>query len=123
MKATFKSNNGTIYDNADLALCDDAMHADFQMFTQCGEACTEVAICSYVWCPTMESVAQFGEFLAAARRFLNVHLGGTVMAGLNQFDECEGEWTHIAYPSQMNNMAVEILHNINKLEQKGKWEW
>lgn len=122
MKAIFKSNNGTIYDNVDLALCDDAMHADFQMFTQCGEPCTDVEICSYVWCPTMESVAQFGGFLTMARRFLDVRLDGTVMAGLNLFDECEGEWIHIASPSQMNSMAVEILHNIHKLEKAGKWE-
>ena len=27
MKAVFKSKSGNIYDNVDLALCDDAMHA------------------------------------------------------------------------------------------------
>ena len=38
MKIIYQSKSKATYDSADLASCDDAIHSDFQMFTETGES-------------------------------------------------------------------------------------
>lgn len=122
MKVVFKSKSGANYDSADLALCDDAMHSDFQMFTETGEPCEDIAICDSVWCPTPESVAQFAELCMSAKRFLDVHFSGSVREGLNRYDDCVGDWFLVGTPSAMADMSVTILNHIARMKKEGKWE-
>ena len=121
MEAVFKSKNKNIYDSADMALYDDAMHADFLMFTQTGEACNDIALCKSVWCPTPESVVQFEELRQSANRFLNVCLYGSVSEGFNYYDECEGNWILVGTSSAMAEMSATIFNHIARLEKEGKW--
>ena len=122
MKAVFKSKSGMTYDSADLALCDDALHSDFQMFTETGEPCDDIAICDSVWCPTPESVAQFAELCMSAKRFLDVHFSGSVREGLNRYDYCVGNWVLVGTPSAMADMSVTILNHIARMNREGKRE-
>lgn len=122
MKVVFKSKSGANYDSADLALCDDAMHSDFQMFTETGEPCEDIAICDSVWCPTPESVAQFAELCMSAKRFLDVHFSGSVREGLNRYNYCMGDWFLVGTPSAMADMSVTILNHIARMKREGKWE-
>lgn len=121
MTAVFKSKSGKIYDYADLALCDDAQHADFQMFTQTGEACNDVELCYFVWCPTAESIAQFDELRLSANRFLNCHFHGAISEGLNRYDDCAHDWFLVGTPSATADMSATILKNIAHMKKEGKW--
>lgn len=120
MKAIFKSKSGVIYDSADLALYDDAMHSDFQMFTKTGEPCEDIAICGSVWCPTPESVAQFAELSLSAKHFLDIHFSGSVREGLNRYDDCMGEWLFVGPLSAMADMSVTILNYIARMKKEGR---
>ena len=120
MKAVFKSKSGETYDLADLALCDDALRSDFQMFTENGEPCEDIAICDSVWCPTPESVAQFDELRLSANRFLNVRFSGSVSEGLNRYNDCVGDWFLVGTPSAMVEISVTILNHIERMARKGK---
>ena len=122
MKAVFQSKSGVTYDSADLALCDDAMHSDFQMFTETGEPCDDIAICDSVWCPTPESVAQFAELCVSAKHFLDVHFSGSVREGLNRYDYCVDDWFLVGTPSAMADMSVTILNHIARMNREGKWK-
>ena len=121
MKATFKSNNGTIYDYADLALCDDAMHSDFQMFTETGEPCVDITICDSVWCPTPESVEQFGVLCFSAKRYLGTPFDGAVREGLNRYNNSTGEWFFVGTSSAMADISKSILNHIVCMKREGKW--
>lgn len=120
MKVVFKSKSGANYDSADLALCDDAMHSDFQMFTETGEPCVDIAICDSVWCPTSKSVEQFGALYFAAKRYLGINFGGAVREGLNRYDDCMGEWLFVGTPSAMADMSVTILNHIACMKREGR---
>lgn len=122
MKVVFKSKSGANYDSADLALCDDAMHSDFQMFTETGEPCADIAICDSVWCPTPESVTQFAELCMSAKQFLDVHFPDSVREGLNRYNYCVGNWFLVGTPSAMADMSVTILNHIARMKREGKWE-
>lgn len=122
MKAVFKSKSGNVYDNVDLALYDDAKHSKFQMFTETGEPCDDIAICDSVWCPTSESVVQFGALCFAAKRYLGIHFDGAVREGLNRYDDCMGEWFFVGTPSAMADMPVTILNHIARMKKEGKQE-
>lgn len=122
MKAVFKSKSGNVYDNVDLALCDDAMHADFQMFTETGEPCVDIVICDSVWCPTPESVEQFGALCFDAKRYLGTPFDGEVHEGLNRYDDCVGKWFFVGTPSAMADISVTIFNYIARMKREGKWE-
>lgn len=120
MTAVFKANNGNIYDCADLALCDDAMHSDFQMFTETGECCDDIEICDSVWCPTPASVEQFGALCFSAKRYLGTPFDGAVREGLNRYDDSTGEWFFVGNPSTMADMSAAILNHIAQIKREKK---
>ena len=120
MTAVFRAKSGNIYTEADLALCDDAMHADFQMFTETGEPCDDIEICDSVWCPTPEYVAQFGELCFSAKRYLGTRFDGAVREGLNRYDDSTGEWFFVNNPSAMADMATTILNHIARMNREKK---
>ena len=109
MKIIYQSKSKATYDSADLALCDDAIHSDFQMFTETGEPCVDVTRCVSVWCPTPESVAQFNELRLSAQGCLNIGLYGTVGVGFNYYDDCAGEWFLVGTPSAMTEISATII--------------
>lgn len=122
MKVTYQSKSGEIYDSADLALCDDAMHSDFQMFTETGEPCEDIKLCNLVWCPTPESAAQFDELCLSACRFLDISFFGVITEGLNHYDHYAGEWVLVSTPSAMESMSVTILNHIARMKREGRWK-
>ena len=109
MKTRYQSKSGAIYDSADLALCDDAIHSDFQMFTETGEPCVDVTRCVSVWCPTPKSVAQFNELLLSAQGCLNIGLYGKVGVGFNDYDDFEEDWFLVGTPSAMTKISATII--------------
>lgn len=122
MKVTYQSKSGEIYDSANLALCDDAMHSDFQMFTETGEPCEDIELCNSVWCPTPESVVQFDELCLSARRFLNVSFCGVITEGLNCYDHYAGDWFLVGTSSAIESMSVTILNHIARMKREGRWK-
>ena len=121
MEAIFKSKTGKIYNSAYEALCDDVLHSDFVMFTETGEPCNNIAVCSSVWCPTPESVKQFNEFRLSAQRFLDVRFFGSIEEGLNQYDESVDDWFLVGTPSAMADISTAIRYNIALMKREGKW--
>lgn len=122
MKVTYQSKSGTNYDSAELALCDDAMHSDFQMFTETGEPCEDIELCDAVWCPTIESAAQFNELCKSAKHFLNCRFTGIVEEGLSRYNDCEDNWFLVGTPSAMADMSMTILNHIARIKREGKGE-
>lgn len=120
MKAVFKSKSGNVYDNADLALYDDAKHSDFQMFTETGEPCNDIVICDSVWCPTPKSVEQFGALCFSAKHYLGTHFDGAVREGLNRYDDSTGEWFFVGTPSAMADISATIFNYIARMKREGK---